>query len=104
MLNEANDQASSEKIINELKELEGHLVSSGQSILDWFDTAESMFADALDAASERFSYFTNQLEHNEAIATTIKELFALQGQTYKTLAGFERLQRAGQARLDTQVA
>jgi hypothetical protein len=36
-----------------------------------------MLPDALDAASERFAEFTDQLDHNESILGLIKELYTL---------------------------
>jgi len=47
-----------------------------------------MYVDALEAAAARFERFTNQIAHDTEILGTIKELYALQGVTYKTEEGF----------------
>ena len=104
LLDNATEFTDTTAIIAELKELEGNIIESGQRLLEWSEQVENMFVDALSAAADRFSYFTNQLEHNDAILATMKELYALQGQTYKTQQGFNRLQRVAQARLETQIA
>lgn len=104
LLDNATEFTDTTAIIDELKELEGNIIESGQRLLEWSEQVENMFVDALSAAADRFSYFTSQLEHNDAILSTIKELYALQGQTYKTQQGFERLQKVSQERLNTQIA
>ena len=104
LLDNATEFTDTTAIIDELKELEGNIIESGQRLLEWSEQVENMFVDALSAAADRFSYFTNQLEHNDAILATMKELYALQGQTYKTQQGFDRLQKVSQERLNTQVA
>lgn len=103
LLDNATEFTDTTAIIDELKELEGNIIESGQRLLEWSEQVENMFVEALSAAADRFSYFTNQLEHNDAILSTMKELYALQGQTYKTQQGFNRLQRVAQERLETQV-
>ena len=45
--------------------------------LDVYKRQEEMLPDALDAASERFAEFTDQLDHNESILGLIKELYTL---------------------------
>lgn len=103
LLDNATEYTDTEAIVAELRELEGNIIESGQRLLEWSEQVENMFVEALSAAADRFSYFTNQLEHNDAILSTMKELYALQGQTYKTQQGFNRLQRVAQERLETQV-
>ena len=68
------------------------MIDSGESLLEWLDYWENMVPEAVSAARERFDQFTNQLAHNVTVLDTVKELYALQNQTYKTQAGFNRLQ------------
>lgn len=63
-----------------------------------------MLPDALDAASERFAEFTDQLDHNESVLGLIKELYTLQGVTYKTEEGFEQLQKVSEETMKAQIA
>ena len=104
LLDNATEYTDTEAIVAELRELEGNIIESGQRLLEWSEQVENMFVEALSAAADRFSYFTNQLEHNDTILSTMKELYALQGQTYKTQQGFNRLQKVAQERLETQVS
>ena len=104
LLDNANEYTDTDAIVAELRELEGNIIESGQRLLEWTEQVENMFVEALSAAADRFSYFTTQLEHNDTILATMKELYALQGQTYKTQQGFNRLQKVAQERLETQVA
>jgi endonuclease III len=67
-----------------MNDLLDEIISSGESILDSIEEFENGFADALDAASERFSQFTDTLDHNSAISDTIKEIMTLQGVSLKT--------------------
>lgn len=99
----ATDATDIDRIVGNLEDLQGQAISTAQALLAWIESIETLLPDALDDASERFALFTDQLEHNESIAGYIKELYALQGVTYKTQEGFEALQKASQEALDAQV-
>ena len=103
-LDEATEFSDTTRAVENLRDLEGKIIDSGEALLDWLETVEDMFVEALDAAVDRFSYFTDSLEHNSSILSTIKELYALQGATYKTAEGFSRLQKTMQTQLNTSVA
>ncbi len=103
-LAEATDATSIEDIKNEMLELQQAIIDSGQELLEWVESIEEMVPNAVDAARERFDQFLDQLEHNDTILNTIKELYTLQGQTYKTEEGFNRLQSNAQARMDVALA
>ncbi len=90
--------------IDKLEELQGKIISSGKYLLDWIENLENLVPEAVNAAAERLAQFTNQLEHNNSILNTIEELYTLQGVTYKTMEGYNRLQKVGQERYDTQLA
>lgn len=98
------DDADRRAIMDEIQNLQGNIVDSAKAIAEWANSIEDIVPDAVDAASERFAAFTDQLEHNTSVLDTIKELYALQGVTYKTAAGFNRLQRNSQEKLNAQVA
>lgn len=88
---EANEFTDVNAIIEQMKTLQSETISSGETLLEWIDSIETMLPNALEAASERFAEFTDQLEHNSAVVSSIKELIELQGETYKTAGGFEVL-------------
>lgn len=100
----ANKYTDTTAIQDELTELQNKIISSGKSIVEWANSIEDLIPDAVDAAAERFSAFTDQLDHNTSVLDTIKELYALQGITYKTADGFNRLQKNSQEKLEAQVA
>lgn len=101
---EANEYTDTTAIVEEMKNLQSNIIGSGESLLEWVETIETMVPDAIDAARERFSLFTDQLEHNSAVLDTIKELLALQGVTYKTEKGFNTLLKATQEQMDASLA
>lgn len=104
LYNSTTDEADRKSIMDEIKSLQSNIANSAKAIADWVNSIEDIIPDAVSAASERFSAFTDQLEHNTSVLDTIKELYTLQGVTYKTAAGFNRLQRNSQEKLNAQVA
>lgn len=104
LLANATEYTDTTAIQDQLNELQSKIISSGESILDFVNSIEDLVPDAVAAAAERFSAFTNQLEHNTTVLDTIKELYTLQGVTYKTMDGFNRLQKTSQEKLEAQVA
>lgn len=96
LLDNANEYTDTTAIIDELKNLEGNIIESGQRLLEWADYVENMFVEALSAASERFKRFTDQLAHDTNILGTIKELYTLQGITYKVEGGFAQLMQTAE--------
>ena len=104
LLANATEYTDTTAIQDQLNELQSKIISSGESILDFVNSIEDLVPDAVAAAAERFSAFTDQLEHNTTVLDTIKELYALQGITYKTMDGFNRLQKTSQEKLEAQVA
>lgn len=104
LLANATEYTDITAIQDQISDLQSKIISSGESIVEFINSIEDIIPDAISAASERFSAFTDQLEHNTSVLDTIKELYALQGVTYKTAAGFNRLQRNSQEKLNAQVA
>lgn len=100
---DATTDADRRAIMDEIQSLQDNIINSAQAIAEWANSIEDIVPDAIDAAAERFSAFTDQLEHNTSILDTIKELYALQGVTYKTMDGFNRLQKTSQEKLEAQV-
>lgn len=98
------DDADRRAIMDEIKSLQGNIVDSAKAIAEWANSIEDIVPDAVDTASERFAAFTDQLEHNTSVLDTIKELYTLQGVTYKTAEGFNRLQKNSQEKLNAQLA
>ena len=98
------DDADRRAIMDEIQSLQGNIVDSAKAIAEWANSIEDIVPDAVDAASERFTAFTDQLEHNTSVLDTIKELYTLQGVTYKTAEGFNRLQKNSQEKLNAQLA
>ena len=98
------DDADRRAIMDEIQSLQGNIVDSAKAIAEWANSIEDIVPDAVDAASERFAAFTDQLEHNTSVLDTIKELYTLQGVTYKTTEGFNRLQKNSQEKLNAQLA
>ena len=98
------DEADRRAIMDEIQSLQGNIVDSAKAIAEWANSIEDIVPDAVDAASERFAAFTDQLEHNTSVLDTIKELYTLQGVTYKTAEGFNRLQKNSQEKLNAQLA
>ena len=97
------DDADRRAIMDEIQSLQGNIVDSAKAIAEWANSIEDIVPDAVDAASERFAAFTDQLEHNTSVLDTIKELYTLQGVTYKTAEGFNRLQKNSQEKLNAQL-
>ncbi len=100
----ADNEMDRQRIIEDIKNLQSNVLDSASAIVEWVDSIEDIIPDAVDAARERYELFTNQLEHNTTVLDTIKELYTLQGVTYKTMDGFNRLQSVSQERLDAQLA
>lgn len=98
------DDVDRRAIMDEIQSLQGNIVDSAKAIAEWANSIEDIVPDAVDAASERFAAFTDQLEHNTSVLDTIKELYTLQGVTYKTAEGFNRLQKNSQEKLNAQLA
>ena len=108
LLDNADEFTSTEDIIAEMEELQGNVIASGEALLDWIETVETMLPEAIDAARERFSLFTDQLDHNTSVLDTIKELLVLQGtlsEDSDELTKFqERAKEAAEGKLDAAVA
>lgn len=100
----ATDATNIDGIISKISDLQGKIISTAEALLDWVEGLEEMLPDALDAASKRFAEFTDQLDHNESILGLIKELYTLQGVTYKTEEGFEQLQKVSEETMKAQIA
>lgn len=100
----ATDDADFEKLKQEFIDLEGDILGTAEALLEWTEKVETSVPDAIDAARNRFNQFIDQLDHNATILSTIKELLALQGQTYKTQQGFTRLQQVAKAQMESQLA
>lgn len=98
------DEADRKAIMEEMQSLQSNIAESAKAFIEWANSIEDIVPNAIDAAAERFSEFTNQLEHNTSVLDTIKELYALQGVTYKTTEGFNRLQQNTQERMNASVA
>lgn len=98
------DEADRKAIMEEMQSLQSNIAESAKAFIEWANSIEDIVPNAIDAAAERFSEFTNQLEHNTSVLDTIKELYALQGITYKTTEGFNRLQQNTQERMNASVA
>lgn len=103
LLASTTDKASIDAIVSEQEDLIDKLGESIDVLLEWVDYWENMVPEALDAANERLAQFTDQLDHNVSILDTIKELYTLQGQTYKTAQGFNRLQQVSREQMDAQL-
>lgn len=101
---EANEYTDTTAIVDAMKDLQSNIIGSGESLLEWIETVETMLPNAIDAARERFNLFTDQLEHNSTVLDTVKELLALQGYTYKTMEGFSALQKTIQEQMDASLA
>lgn len=104
LYNSTDNAMDRERIIEDIKDLQGKILDSAEAIVDWVNSIEDIIPDAVDAARERYELFTKQLEHNTTVLDTIKELYTLQGVTYKTMEGFKRLQGVSQEKLDAQLA
>lgn len=98
------DDVDRRAIMDEIQSLQDNIVDSAKAIAEWANSIEDIVPDAVDAASERFAAFTDQLEHNTSVLDTIKELYTLQSVTYKTAEGFNRLQKNSQEKLNAQLA
>lgn len=96
----ADDQADRDRIIHDIEELQSKVVASGEALLEWIETIDDLLPDAIDDARTRFEHFTNWLDHNTTVLDTIKELYALQGVTYKTQQGFDRLQKTSAEKME----
>lgn len=99
----ATDATDIDAIISNLEDLQGQIVDTAGDLLNWIDTLENLFPDALADAAERLAEFTDQLDHNESIANSIQQLYELQGLTVETEQGFNAIQSALQEQLDAQV-
>lgn len=103
-MSEANEYTDTQAIKDAMQDLQNEVISSAEALVEWANSIEDIVPDAVDAAAERFAAFTDQLDHNTSVLDTIKELYTLQGVTYKTMDGFNRLQKVSQEKLEAQVA
>lgn len=96
LLNELKNpiDLNTETVVEKLKELQNNIISSGESLIEWARNLREVVPQALEAAQERFSKFTNQLQHNTTIASSIKDLLELQRIVTKTGKGFDLVQKA----------
>lgn len=92
------------KITENLKNTISELMSDAKSALEFIAEWEKLYADAVNAAMERFNWYVSRLSHNSSVASTIKELLTLQGVTNKTADGFGKLQKVLQTQLDAAIA
>lgn len=104
LYNTGDQYMDKERIIEDIQDLQGKVLGSAEAIVEWVNSIEDLIPDAIDAARERYNLFTDQLEHNTTVLDTVKELYTLQGTTYKTMEGFNRLQKVSQERLESQLA
>lgn len=104
LYNTGDQYMDKERIIEDIQDLQGKVLGSAEAIVEWVNSIEDLIPDAIDAARERYNLFTDQLEHNTTVLDTVKELYILQGTTYKTMEGFNRLQKVSQERLESQLA
>jgi hypothetical protein len=77
LINNANKYTNMEDLSDSLDDLRGEIISTGEALLDWLDTLENAFPEAIDAARERFEIFTGKLAHNKDILDTMKEIVEL---------------------------
>lgn len=103
-MSEATEYTDTQAIKDAMQDLQNEVIGSAEALVEWANSIEDIVPDAVDAAAERFAAFTDQLDHNTSVLDTIKELYALQGVTYKTMDGFNRLQKVSQEKLEAQVA
>lgn len=92
---------NTEELAEAIKEAQDNLNSSLDTILEYEDYMENKLANAVDAARERFDAFINQLDHNDTVLNSIKDLITMQGETYKTQKGFNDLQNVTSSRMNT---
>ena len=92
---------NTKELAEAIKEAQDNLNSSLDTILEYEDYMENKLANAVDAARERFNAFINQLDHNDMVLNSIKDLMTMQGETYKTQKGFNDLQNVASSRMNT---
>lgn len=92
---------NTKELAEAIKEAQNNLNSSLDIILEYEDYMENKLSNAVDAARERFNAFINQLDHNDTVLNSIKDLMTLQGETYKTQKGFSDLQNVASNRMNT---
>ena len=102
LLDNANEYTDISAIVDSMKDLQGNVIASGEALLDWIETVETMLPDAIDAARERFDFFLNQLDHNQSILSTIKELIALQKGLSENNKEFEEFYELSQKAAEEQ--
>lgn len=106
LLNElanATSATDEEAIRQRLADLESDYADASKNLIQIAEAMEEVIPNAVKAASERFNEFISELSHNNTVMQAIKDLYALQGQTYRTAAGYNNLQSAAQAKLDNTV-
>lgn len=103
LYNSPDEYMNRDQIMSDIQDLFGETISAAEALIDDWEEMEEMIPELLDAAAERYALFTDQLEHNTTVVDTIKELYTLQGVTYKTMDGFNKLQRVSQEKLEAQV-
>lgn len=92
---------NTKELAEAIKEAQDNLNSSLDIILEYEDYMENKLANAVDAARERFNAFIDQLDHNDTVLNSIKDLMTMQGETYKTQKGFNDLQNVASSRMNT---
>lgn len=98
---EMNGIKNTKELAEAIKEAQDNLNSSLDIILEYEDYMENKLANAVDAARERFNAFIDQLDHNDTVLNSIKDLMTMQGETYKTQKGFNDLQNVASSRMNT---
>ena len=90
-------------VMGKLQDVISSLMQDAESALEFIAEWEKLYAEAVNAAMERFNWYISRLSHNSTVASTIKELLTLQGVTNKTVDGFGKLQKVLQTQLDAAI-
>lgn len=103
LLRSNDDAKNTQAIIEELGNLRGEIISTGEELLDFLDNLENAFPDALSALNDRFDKFIDSLKHNTTILQTINELLNLQGISTTVGKGYDAYMRSAQGQINSAV-
>lgn len=104
MYHSDDENIDKDAVLDEIYDIQEAYLQAATDLNDYIQELKERFPEALEAAKNRYTEFTDALEHNSTIVDLIKQLYELQGVTYKTTSGFNALYKATDTKYQSQLA
>lgn len=104
MYHSDDENIDKDAVLDEIYDVQEAYLQAATDLNDYVQELEERFPEALEAAKDRYSEFTDALEHNSTVVDLIKQLYELQGVSYKTTTGFNALYQAADTKYQAQLA